>query len=116
MNKIEEDFEILSTTELILCGLAKAKFKNAIKIIVDEKMLYDQPEKNFDLRKTIENLSDFSEYISKAHSVEIMAIFDDVEKAKVIIKIKRIHRKKEHSVDIKIKGKIRCEIYHTFLN
>ena len=59
-NEIEEDFELLSTTELILRGLAKAKFKNAIKIVVDDKMLYDQPEKNFDLRKTIENLSDFS--------------------------------------------------------
>jgi hypothetical protein len=116
LNKIEEDFEILSTTELILRGLAKAKFKNVAKIVVDDKTLYDQPEKNSDLSKTIENLSDFSEYISNAQSVEIIAILDDVEKVEAIIKIKRIHRKKEHSVDIEIKGKIRSEVYHTFLN
>jgi hypothetical protein len=116
LNQIEEDFELLSTSELILRGLAKAKFKNAAKIVVDGKTLYYHPEKKSDLRKTIDNLSDFSEDISKSQSVEIVAILDDVEKVEAIIKIKRIHSKKEHSVDIEIKGKIRSEIYHTFLN
>jgi len=32
------------------------------------------------------------------------------------IKIKKIHRINEHSVDIQMKGKIQEEIYHTFLN
>jgi hypothetical protein len=116
LNQIEEDFELLSTSELILRGLAKAKFKNAVKIVVDGKTFYDNPEKKPDLRKTIDNISDFSEDISKAQSVEIIAILDDIEKAEAKIKIKRIHRKKEHSVDIEIKGKIKSEIYHTFLN
>ena len=116
LNQIEEDFELLSTSELILRGLAKAKFRNTAKIAVDGKILYNHPEKKSDLRKTIDNLSDFSEDISHAQSVEIVAILDEVEKAEAIIKIKRVHSKKEHSVDIEIKGKIRSEIYHTFLN
>jgi hypothetical protein len=113
---IEEDFEIFSTSELILRGLAKAKFKNIAKIVVDGKTLYDHPKRISDMRKTIDNLTDFYKDISYAKNAEIIAILDNVEKATAIINIKRIHRKKEHSIDIKIKGKIKSKIYHTFLN
>jgi hypothetical protein len=113
---IEEDFELLSTTELILRGLAKAKFRNTVKIIVDGKTLYEHPEKKSDLRKTIENINEYSSEISKGKNVEIIAILADVEKCTATIKINKIHSMKEHSVDIQINGKIRKEIYHTFLN
>ena len=113
---VEEDFELLPTTELILRGLAKAKFRNAAKIVVDHKTLYEHPEKKSDLRKTIYEIDEFSSEISKGKKVEITAILSDVEKCTAIIKINKIHSKKEHSVDIQINGKIRKEIYHTFLN
>jgi hypothetical protein len=113
---IEEDFELLSTTELILRGLAKAKFRNTAKIIVDGKTLYEHPEKKSDLRKTIEDIEEYSPEISKGKNVEIIAILAEVEKCTATIKINKIHSIKEHSVDIQISGKIRKEIYHTFLN
>ena len=113
---IEEDFELLPTTELILRGLAKAKFRNAAKIVVDGKTLYEHPEKKSDLRKTIDNINEYSTEISKGKNVIITAILADVEKCNAIIKISKIHGLKEHSVDIQIKGNIRKEIYHTFLN
>jgi len=113
---IEEDFELLSTTELILRGLAKAKFKNTAKIVVDGNILYEHPEKKTDLRKTIEDISDFSNEISQGKSLEIRAILSDVERCTAIIKIRKVHTKKEHSVDIMMKGRIRKDLYHTFLN
>ncbi len=113
---IEEDFELLSTTELILRGLAKAKFRNTAKIIVDSKTLYEHPEKKSDLRKTIEDIEEYSSEISNGKNVEIIAILADIEKCTAIIKINKIHSIKNHSVDIQISGKIRKEIYHTFLN
>lgn len=113
---IEEDFELLPTTELILRGLAKAKFRNTAKIVVDEIILYEHPEKKSDLRKTIDEIGEFSSEILKGKTVEITAILADVERCTATIKINKIHKKKEHSVDIQIKGKIRKEIYHTFLN
>ena len=116
LNKVEEDFELFPTAELILRGLAKAKFRNTAKIVVDKKVLYEHPEKKTDLRKTIDNISEFSGEISKGKTLEITAILDEVEDATANIKIKKIHGKKEHSVDIEIKGKIRSDIYHTFLN
>ena len=114
--QIEEDFELLSTTELILRGLAKAKFKNTAKIVVDNKVLYNHPEKKSDLRKTIDDISEFSSEISKGKKVEITAALKEIENCIVTIKINKIHSKKEHSVDIFIKGKIREDIYHTFFN
>jgi len=113
---VEEDFELLPTAELILRGLAKAKFKNTAKIVVDKKVLYEHPEKKSDLRKTIENISEYSSEISIGKNIEITAVLDDVQKCTAIIKINKIHTLKEHSVDIQIKGDIRREIYNTFLN
>ena len=113
---IEEDFELLPTAELILRGLAKAKFKNTAKIIVDGKTLYEHPEKKSDLRKIIENIGEFYSEISRGKNLEIIAVLADVEKCNATIKINKIHNIKEHSVEIMIKGRIRKEIYHTFLN
>lgn len=113
---VEEDFELFPTAKLILRGLAKAKFRNTAKIVVDSKVIYEHPEKKSDLRKTIDDFGIFSNEISKGKILEITAILDDVEKSTAVIKIKKIHSKKEHSVDIQIKGKIRSDIYHTFVN
>ena len=113
---VEEDFDLLTTSELILRGLAKAKFKNTARIVVDGKTLYEHPEKKSDLRKTIEDIDDFSNEIKDGKNLEITAILDDIEKAEAKIKIYKIHNIREHSVDILIKGKIRERIYHTFLN
>ena len=87
---VEEDFELLSTTELILRGLAKAKFRNTAKIIVDGKTLYEHPEKKSDLRKTIEDIDEYSTDITKGKNVKIIAILADVEKCTATIKINKI--------------------------
>jgi hypothetical protein len=113
---VEEDFELFPTTELILRGLAKAKFKNTAKIVVDGNILYDHPEIKSDIRKAIEDFSEFTNDVKQGKKVEITAILADIEKSTAIIKINKIHHDNEHSVDIQIKGKIRKEIYHTFLN
>jgi hypothetical protein len=113
---VEEDFDLVNSTKLILRALAKAKFHNTSKIKVDKEILYDYPEKRSDLKKTIKIVDTFLKELSKAKSVEINAILDDIVKCTAIISIKKIHQIEEHSVDIQIKGKIRKEIYHTFLN
>jgi hypothetical protein len=113
---IEEDFGLLPTTELILRGLAKAKFKNLAKLVVDGKTIYEHPEKKTDLRKTINDISDFSNQISNAKNVEIESILDDVHKCTAIIKINKVHKTKQHSIEIKMNGQIHKDIYHTFLN
>jgi len=112
---IEEDFELLPIAELILRGLSKAKFKNTAKIIVDGKTLYEHPEKKSDLRKTIENIGEFSSEISRGKNLEIIAILADVEKCNATIKIYKIHNIEEYSVDIQIKGKSEKRFITRFL-
>jgi hypothetical protein len=113
---IEEELELLPIAELVLRGLAKAKFRNTAKIVVDGNVLYEHPEKKTDLRKTIDGIGEFSKEITNGKYLEIIAILDDISRSTALIKIKKIHSKKEHSVDIQIKGRIREEVYHTFVN
>jgi hypothetical protein len=113
---VEEDFDLVNSTKIILRGLAKAKFHNTSKIKVDNDILYDHPEKKSDLKKTIKIVDDFNEELKRGKSVEINAILDDIVKCTASIRIKKIHQMDEHSVDIQIIGKIHKDIYHTFLN
>ena len=113
---IEENFDLLYVAEIILRALAKAKFRNTAKIIVDGKILYNHPEDKTDLRETIDGLDEFSDEIKIAKIIEIVAILKDVNKCIADIKIKKIHNETEHSVEIKMKGKIRGDLYHTFYN
>lgn len=112
--KVMEDFEIISTAELILRALAKAKFRNTRKIIVDRNIIYNHPEINLDIRKTIDFLHKSS--INNAKNVVIIASLSDIEKCIVKINIKKIHRKNEHSIDILMSGEIKKDLYNAFYN
>jgi len=114
-NQVEEHFEIISTAEIILRALAKAKFRNTVKIVVDRKILYRHPEVTSDLRKTIDILKD-SSIAKDSKIIEITAILADVEKCTAEVKIKKIHKIEEHSIDILIKGEIKSELYNAFVN
>jgi len=112
--KIMEDFEIIPTAELILRALAKAKFRNTRKIIVDKKIIYSHPEINMDIRKTIDFLHKSS--INNAINVVIIASISDKEKCIAKIEIKKIHKKKEHSINISMIGEIKKDLYNSFYN
>jgi len=112
--KIQEHFNINHVADIILRALAKAKFRNTRKIVVDGKTLYNHPEISSDLRKTIDIFE--KSVINDAKYIEISATLADVEKCTAEIKIKKIRRKKEHSIDIMLKGEIKRELYHVFCN
>jgi len=113
---VEEEFDLIPTTELILRGLAKAKFKNILKIVFDKKTVYHHSDHHSDLRKTIDDFSSITHGAKIRKSVEVTAIFKEGMKSFVIVKIMKIHKKKGHAVDIQIKGGIKAELYHTFKN
>jgi uncharacterized protein YajQ (UPF0234 family) len=113
---VEEGFELVPTAELVLRGLAKAKFKNIVKIVFDEKTVYHHPDNHSDLRKTIDDFSWITHDIQMGRSVEVTAILKEGMKSIAIVKIMKIHKEKDHAVDIQIKGGIKKELYHTFLN
>jgi len=56
--------------------------------------LYNHPEKKSDLRKTIDDIVEFSSEISKGKNIEITAAFKEIEKCIAIIKINKVHSKR----------------------
>ncbi len=116
LTQIEEHFEVIPTAELIARGLAKAKFHNMIKIVLDGKTLYEDPKNGHDLRKTIQILMELSNKTKEGNMIELQAKRDDNDTYTADILIRKIHPKKIHSIDIMIKGGIEESQYHEFLN
>lgn len=113
---VEEGFELIPTAELVLRGLAKAKYKNIVKIVVNEKTIYRHSGNNPDLRKTIDDFNEITTGVQAGKSVEVTAISKEGMKSLAIVRIMKIHKGKDHAVDIQIKGGVKKELYHTFLN
>lgn len=113
---VEEHFDLFTIAEIMMRALAKAKFRNTVRIVVDKKILYNHPEVTSDLRKTIDLLQENSHTMKKGSTIEITAILADIEKCTAEVKIKKVHKKKDHSIDIYMQGEIKRELYHTFVN
>ena len=113
---VEEGFDLVPTAELVLRGLAKAKFKNLTKTVIDKKIVFHHSHDDSDLRKTIDDFSWISPDIEIRKSIEVTATSKEAMRSIVIVKIMKIHKEKDHAVDIQIKGGIKTELYHTFQN
>jgi len=113
---VEEHFDLLSTAESILRALAKARFQHTVKILIDKKIQHDHPEITSDLKKAIDILKGISRDMNQCKILEITALSDGAHRCTAEIKIKKIHKKREHAIDILMKGRIKEESYHTFIN
>ncbi len=113
---VSEDIDLIAAAELILRALAKAKFKNTEKILIDDIVIYDHPEDASDLRKTVDLIRQYHEQHTATSSVELVVMHEEIEPCEMTILIKKIHKKKEHTVELKMKGSLQKTLYHTFLN
>lgn len=113
---VEEGFDLVPTAELVLRGLAKAKFKILSKIVLDGKTVFQHSEDHADLRKTIDDFSVMTQNVHMRKSIEVTAVLKEGMHSIAIVKIMKIHKKKDHAVDLQIKGAIKEELYHTFKN
>lgn len=113
---VEEGLDLVPTVELVLRGLARAKFKNISKIVVDKKTVYHHSDDYSELRKSIDDFSSITHDVQIGKSVEVTAILKEGMKSIAIVKIMKIHKEKDHAIDIQIKGGIKKELYHTFQN
>jgi hypothetical protein len=113
---IEEQFELIPTAELFIRALAQSKFHNMVKISIENKVIYDHPEKKNDLRDTIKLLAEVSSKQNNAAKIQLFANLDVRKKCVADITIQRIHPQKKHSVKIQFKGEIEEDRFHRFLN
>jgi len=113
---IKEQFELIPTAELFIRALAQSKFHNMVKIMIENQILYNHPEKENDIRDTIRLLTEASFKQKNAASIHFIANLDERKNCVAEITIQRIHPQKKHSVKIHFKGEIEEERFHRFLN
>lgn len=113
---VEEDFDLVPTAELVLRGLAKAKFKDLTKIVVDNKVVSHHSDHSQNLRKTIDDFDWIPPDAQARESIEVTVASKEGMRSIAIVKIMKIHKEKDHAVEIQIKGGIKKDLYHTFLN
>jgi len=113
---VEEDFNLRSISEIFLRALAKAKFRHNVGILIDKKIDHKPPEITSDFKEALDIFEGLSIDINQCKIIEITAVLEDVHRCIAEIKIKKVHKKKEHAIDILMKGLIKEELYHEFLN
>jgi hypothetical protein len=112
--RVLEEFDMVVTAEKFLRALAYIKFKNVTEIKVDRKKIYSHPERENDVRETISMLVDLRDGWEKAKSVRIEAVRDENHRAE--IRIKRMHRKAEHAIDVQFEGDVEKRTFKQFIN
>jgi hypothetical protein len=113
---VEEGFDLVPTAELVLRGLAKAKFKHLTKTVLDKKTVFHHTHDESDLRRTIDDFSWIPSDVEARKSIEVTAASKEAMRSTATVKIMKIHKRRDHAVDIQIKGGIKEELYHTFQN
>ena len=114
IEKTCEGFDIIITAEKFLRALSHIKIKNVTEIKIDREIVYSHPEKKKDVRETIKMLIEFGDKWKKSKIVRITAIRG--RDYKVVVKIKRIHRRAEHAIDVKFNGEIEKRLFKQFVN
>ena len=112
LDKVKEKLDSIEITEKLLRGFAKAGFRNTADIELDGELIYKHPEKNYDLRETIEFIGKYKKTIH--HKIKFKVL--SREKQMVYVTINTIHMRREHPIEIRFKGKIKVEVLHSFLN
>ncbi len=113
---VEEEFDLIPIADIVLRGFSKAKFKNLLKIVADGKTIFHYSHQHPDLRKTIDDFSSMTNGIHLTKFIEVTITSKEGMRSIATIKIMRMHKAKDHAVDIRIKGGIKENSYHTFKN
>jgi DNA-directed RNA polymerase beta subunit len=103
--RIEEDFNSIVMSSILLRALHFSKLKNVIRIIADSEVLHDNKTHSFS--QIIKLLDDFEIKGANYNHVEIEAIIKPENLTK--INIERVHKKGQPPITIAILGKLHKE-------
>jgi hypothetical protein len=113
---VMEHFELLPTTELLLRALHKAKFTNVIDLKFGDEMLYQGPERKFDITDVISLLAQKTQVAAQASTVGMTVRMERRTLPTARVTVRRIHAKKDHAIHIRFEGLLHKRLFHVFLN
>jgi len=117
LDRVEKNFEVLSTAEKILRALAKAKFKNVAVIELDGKVLYEHPEKFYDTQDAIKILIEHIHHQKEKGNNIFMEILSHEHKDCLIeVEVSRIHLELTHDIFIRFHGVLKEEYFRRIIN
>jgi len=117
IERIEKDFEVLSSADKIIRALAKAKFKNVSTIELDDEIIYHDPQNYFDTDEAINHI------IGKIHTlhkrgnrIDMELLSQEHKECTVNVKVSRIHLPWMHDILIKFHGLLPEEYFRRIIN
>jgi len=117
LEKVEKDFEVLSTAERIIHALAKAKFKNVSTIELGGERIYHDPENFFDTDKAINHLiKEIHHKKQPGDRIFIELLSFEHPKCTVDVNLSKIHRLWVHDILIKFHGELPEEYFRRVIN
>jgi hypothetical protein len=117
LDRVEKSFEVLSTAEKILRALAKAKFKNVALIELDGSVLYEHPEKFYDIDDAIKILIDDIHNKKEIGNKIFMELLSHEHKDCLIeVEVSRVHLEWTHDIFIRFHGVLQEEYFRRIIN
>jgi hypothetical protein len=116
LDRVEKDFEVLSTAEKILRALAKAKFKNVALIELDDKVLYEHPEKYYDIKDAIKILIEEIHQKENGNKIFMELLSHEHKDCVIEVEVTRVHLEWMHDIFIRFHGVLEEEYFRRVIN
>lgn len=111
----EADFEVISTMDKVLRALAKAKFKNLAELSFNDRLVYDHPELEWDLKDVLKRLGDLAEDEELKEATAKVIVKEEGD-TKARIKVDKVHTELGHDITIRVDGEIDGEMLRRIIN
>jgi len=112
----DSDFEVFSVTEKVLRALSKAKFKNLAELKLNDELVYEHPELEYDLKKVLNDIGELRLKGQKIDSANARVIEGESKDAEVFVTVARSHSRFTHDIRIDIRGSIEKEHLKRIVN
>ena len=117
LDRVEKDFEVLSTAEKVIRALAKAKFKNVVTMELDGEEIYHCPEDFYDSSDAIEQLlEELKDPERSGNNITISLLSQDHKDCIVGVKISRLHMTWTHDILITFHGVLAEKYFRRVIN
>ncbi len=112
----EADFDVVSTIELCLRALARAKFKNLASLEIGDGVVYEHPEKEWDLREVLENIKGIASSDASIEEASATVFKGEEDGLEARIKVRRKHTRFSHDIYLDIDGEMEEEYFNRIIN
>lgn len=116
LNPKDADFDVLSVTEKVLRALSKAKFRNLAELKLNDALVYDHPELEYDMRNVLDEIGDLWLKKERIDSANARVIDGPEMEAEAYVKVDRSRKPFTHDIRIDIHGNIEKEYLRRIVN